>query len=152
MKKVIRIVHTISIIILLTLTFLIFLQVIMRNFFHHGFVWTEEMARFLLLSFVLLMMPVVFYEEGNVRLDIFIQYFPRWLKKIHRIIVLLLMICFFVAYVISHIQLMSTMGDITSPSLGIPNNLFFLSALIGASLSIVVGVYKLIESFKGRKS
>ena len=83
-------------------------------------------------------MPVVFFLDGNVRLDLITERLPKRVKRVHRVVSVLMITGFYVAYIISHATLMHKMGDVKSPSLGIPNSLFFIAALIGALLVVTL--------------
>ena len=78
MQKFFRVVQYVATGILILLTVLVITQVLLRNLFNRGFVWSEEMARFLLLSMVFMATPVVFFAEGHVRID----FLPSRLKGI----------------------------------------------------------------------
>ena len=94
MKKFVKVVELAAVSILIILSCIVLLQVILRNFFNTGFVWGEEMSRFLLLSMVLIAAPVVFFRDEHVKFDLLQRSIPRGAQKIHKIICLLLVIFF----------------------------------------------------------
>ncbi len=138
-----------TVLILLVLTAIVFLQIILRNFFGTGFVWVEELSRFLLLSMVLIAAPLVFLKGGHVKFDLLYRsVLSRKGQRIYSVFLVLLVMFFYAVYLVSHFQLMKTSGNVKSPSLNIPNTYFFLSGLIGALLGIAAGItriYKIIR-------
>lgn len=152
MKKFMHWIEIIAILILIILTGIVFLQVILRNFFETGFVWVEELSRFLLLSMVLISAPVVFFHGEHVKFDLLSRKLSLKARKIHSLILVLLVVFFYGVYVISHYQLMKNSGNVLSPSLRIPNSLFFSSGLIGAVLAVIAGVSRVIAILRSEKS
>lgn len=148
---VVVIIEIVAVIVLVSLTGLVFSQVIMRNFFNTGFVWSEEMTRFLLLSVVLISAPLVFFNDGHVRFDMVALKAPPLLKEIERFGSILVVAFFYAVYIVSHLNLMEKSGDVISPSLSIPNNIFFGAGLVGAGLGIFFCIIKLIIKIRDLK-
>jgi len=141
----------VSAIILIFLTGLVFSQVIMRNFFDTGFVWSEEMSRFLLLSVILMAAPLVFFRDEHIRFDMVVQKAPPLLQKIEGFSTLLVITFFYTVYIVSHLNLMEKSGDVISPSLSIPNSIFFGAGLIGAGLGLFFCIIKFITKIRNLK-
>jgi len=138
-----------AVFILLSLSGIVILQVVLRNFFNTGFVWVEEISRFLLLSMVLISAPVVFYRSEHVKFDLLSRKLPSAKRKVHSIILIILVMFFYCVYIVSHFLLMKNSGNVLSPSLNIPNKYFFLSALLGAVVAVAAGVSRIISLFRG---
>jgi len=149
MKKVFQGVEFLSILLLLALTVMVFLQVVLRNLVGAGFVWVEELSRFLLLSMVLISAPVVFFRGDHVKFDLLSRLMSPEKRKIHSIILILLMIFFYGVYIYSHFFLMKNSGTVKSPSLEMPNYLFFGAGLLGAVLGVVAGIYRIYALIRG---
>ena len=145
MKRIIQGIETLSGVLLLALSLLIFVQVLLRNFFDWGFVWSEEMARFLLLTMVLLMSPVIFYRDNHCRLDFFSSRLPARLQAYLGLAISIVIFGFYVVYVVSHVAFIRKVGDVRSPSLNMPNFWFFMSGLVGAVAGIALGILKIIS-------
>ncbi|MCF7944540.1 MAG: TRAP transporter small permease [Spirochaetia bacterium] len=145
MKKILSFFEHISAIILILLSLLIIVQVILRNSLGWGFVWSEEMARYLLLSMVLILSPVIFSRDEHVKLDYFVKTFvPSKYNKFTKLFSVLCITFFYVFYIFSHYNFIRYMGDVCTPSLNMQNQWFFLAGLIGAFTGVVVGICKLI--------
>ncbi|WP_407944172.1 TRAP transporter small permease [Marispirochaeta aestuarii] len=153
MKKVLAGVEFAAVFLLLILSGIVFLQVLLRNFFETGFVWNEELSRFLLLSIVLLAAPVVFYRDDHVRFDMLAVRFSGRFRKIQSLVSVLVVVAFYCVYIISHLMLMKNSGNVRSPSLNLPNSIFFSAGLIGAVLGVGAGLSRFfrILFFGGRK-
>jgi len=151
MKKIFQGVEFASILLLLALTVMVFLQVVLRNLVGAGFVWVEELSRFLLLSMVLISAPVVFFRGDHVKFDLLSRLLSPEKRKIHSIILILLMMFFYGVYIYSHLQLMKNSGTVKSPSLGMPNVLFFGAGLVGAFLGVLAGVFRIINLIGGKE-
>ncbi len=149
MKRIMQGVEYIAIAVLLSLSAIIILQVIMRNFFGTGFVWVEELSRFLLLSMVLISAPVVFYHGAHVKFDLFYRKLSVRGKMIHSLVLVSLIVFFHVVYIVSHYQLMKNSGNVLSPCLSIPNRYYFAAGLIGAVIAIAAGISRIIGILKG---
>ena len=145
MKKIIRISENLSAGLLIILSILILVQVILRNFLGWGFVWSEEMARYLLLSMVLLMSPVLFFRDEHVGIDFFSKILPRKSVKFYKILITAGIMFFYVVYFVSHLKFIEQMGNVRTPSLNMSNFWFFMAGLIGACIGTAVGFYKLIK-------
>ena len=143
-------VEYLAIAVLLSLSAIIILQVVMRNFFGTGFVWVEELSRFLLLTMVLISAPVVFYHGAHVKFDLFYRKLPVQGKVIHSLVLVSLIVFFYVVYIISHYQLMKNSGNVLSPCLSIPNRYYFIAGLAGAIIAIAAGVSRILGILKGR--
>lgn len=146
-----KIIEIATVIILVSLTVLVFSQVIMRNFFNSGFVWSEEMSRLLLLSVVLIAAPLVFFKDGHVRFDMVVLKARPLLKKIEGFASIIVVAFFYSVYTVSHLELMETAGGVVSPSLSIPNNIFFAAGLIGAVLGLFFCIIKIIIKIRDLK-
>ncbi len=145
MKKVLAGVEFVAVFLLLLLSGIVFFQVILRNFFGTGFVWNEEFSRFLLLSIVLIAAPIVFYRDDHVRFDMLaVRFFGRF-SKIQSLLSVIVVIAFYCVYIISHLILMKNSGNVRSPSLDLPNTIFFSAGLIGAILGVGAGIARLFR-------
>lgn len=152
MKRVLQGFEFLSGGLLILLSVLIFVQVLLRNFIGWGFPWSEEMARYLLLTMVLLMSPVLFLRDEHIRLDFFSHRMSPGLKKLYGITVVLVTLLFFGVYVYSHMTLIKKMGNVRTPSLNMSNLWFFMAGLVGAILGLAAGFYRLIKLiFSGDK-
>ncbi|WP_319563166.1 TRAP transporter small permease subunit [Marispirochaeta sp.] len=145
MKKILAGVELVAVFLLLVLSGIVFLQVILRNFFETGFVWNEEFSRFLLLSIVLIAAPVVFYRNDHVRFDMLAMRFSERFRKIQSLLSVLVVIAFYSVYIISHFLLMKNSGNVLSPSLNLPNTIFFSAGLIGAILGVGAGIARFLR-------
>jgi len=152
MKRFMEGVELTAVAVLIFLSLIVFLQVVLRNFFETGFVWVEELSRFLLLSMVLISAPVVFFRAEHVKFDLLARKLSPGGRKIHSTILVLLLTFFYVVYIISHLKLMKNSGNVLSPSLRLPNRIFFGAGLLGALLGVAAGASRLVRLFKeGRK-
>jgi TRAP-type C4-dicarboxylate transport system permease small subunit len=151
-KTLNRLFESIAIICLIGISALIFGQIILRNIFSIGLPWLDEMARFLHIALVFLMVPVLLSEDGHIRIDFLSTrlkpHWQRWLQ----IVILTACVLFAGAFLVSDIEFMSSYWDVPSPAMSMPNIIFFGSAFVGMAglLLNTLGklVYYILTSFE----
>ncbi len=152
MKSLIKIIELTAVVLLIILTLVVLSQVVLRNLLNTGFIWGEELSRFLLISLVLIASPVVFYREQHVKFDLLARSVSQRTARIHRILCTLAIMFFYAVYIASHLGLMKNSGDVASPALKLPNRIYFSSALIGAVLAEILGVMRIRRILKRDKA
>ncbi|MBI9102704.1 MAG: TRAP transporter small permease subunit [Spirochaetales bacterium] len=145
MNRIIKVSEYLSAGLLILLSILILVQVILRNFLGWGFVWSEEMARYLLLTMVLLMSPALFLRDEHVGIDFIAKIIPKKSVKYYRVLIIVLILFFYCLYIVSHLNFVGQMGNVRTPSLNMSNFWFFMAGLVGAVLGAAVGFFKLIK-------
>lgn len=131
-----------SLIALYGIAILIFTQIVFRNFFSIGLSWTNELSRFLQISLVFLMLPVLLKKEAHVKIDFIISRLPEKIRIIIRSLTSVLT-CFFGIYFLrSFLQLMGKVGNVPTAVLNWPNLIFFFSGFLGSLFVILFALEK----------
>jgi len=95
--------------------------------------------------------PLVFFHAEHVRFDLVVRKGSPLAQKVHGIISVLLIMFFYGFYIVSHMILMNKSGNVLSPSLSIPNSIFFGSGLVGAVLAGLFGIARLVKMIRNWK-
>ena len=67
---------------MVTFTFLVFLQVFTRYFLHFPLSWTEQLARYLFIWMIMLYMPVLMRQKVNMSFDIVAKRLPQKVQEL----------------------------------------------------------------------
>lgn len=141
----------ISVLCLIGISSLLFVQLLLRNIFSIGYAWIDELARFFHICMVFLAVPLLYKEDGMLKVDFFVERLPiSWIRIINTTVTLICLI-FAASFLYSEISFMRNAGNIITPALRMPNTFFFCGALIGMFLTAIVLLEKLVKNFrKGR--
>lgn len=127
-------------------------QVFFRFVLDDPLVWSEELARFLMLWMVFLGASVVSYRQAHLGVDFLYDYLPPKFIVFLKAISLLVTLVFLIVLVISSIELLRVAGYATSPALNIPLSYWRGSVVAGSLLMILALIVNTIaEIFKRRK-
>lgn len=129
------------------------LGVFYRYVLNNPLVWTEELARFLMIWFAFIGMSLAMKEEMHVGINVIIDLFPDKLKFLCKIVGNVLIMVFLVVlfrYSINHLRIVKIQ---TSPALGIKMIWAYISVTIGAGVMILEDIrlffrnlYKMIKA------
>ncbi|MDF2952439.1 MAG: hypothetical protein K0S18_2022 [Anaerocolumna sp.] len=124
--------------------FVIILQIIGRVS-NHPFPWTEETTRYLFLWMMFMALAAGFNKAESSRVTIFLNYGPKWLKKLSEILYAVFVLGFFGFMVVYGIQLVQQ--QIMLNEMG--TALLIPMAFIGVCVPIsgVLGIIGTIQSF-----
>lgn len=129
------------------------IQVIMRYVFSSSLQWSEEISRYFFIWFAFLGMSYAVKKGSHMRIDILEYNLPKLKKPIEILGDLFFMI--FAIYMLIHgskvIIFLKDSGQ-SSPAMGLPMYLVYLSLLIGFALVICRIVQKYVLRFKQQKS
>ena len=105
--------------------------------------WVQETARLVNLYLVFLLFARMELEDEHIRIDFFVDKFPRTVQKILDTLTDMLVIFVAVMIIWSTIQVMIEFSHVRTPGAGIPTPVLFLSALIGMTLYALVHIFSL---------
>lgn len=99
---------------------LTFVQVVLRNIFHHSFTWAEELTRYLVIYAVYLASGTVLYMDANAKVDMFYHQFPPLVQKIlstffYVLIAVFLCVMFYYGYIYVSRNVRSTVPPFIFP-------------------------------------
>lgn len=127
----------------------IFIQVFARMFLPQAPSWTEEAARFFFIYSIVFGAPIALKRGEYVRVDILINLFSERVKDLLDAVIYLILTIFFgiVGY---NAYIFGSLGfNQTSPAMGLPMFIPYMSIAIGSFFLIIYGIYKVIQRAKG---
>ncbi len=126
-------------------------QVFFRFILDSPLVWSEELARFLMLWMVFLGASVVSYRQAHLGVDFLFDYLPPKINIFLKAISTTVTLVFLIVLVITSMELLRVAGYATSPALNIPLSYWRVSVVAGSSLMILALVVNVIAEFIKRR-
>lgn len=135
---------------LLGATFLVFVQVVLRYVFNYSLIWTEEMARYLIIWFIFIGSSIAVRERAHAKVDVLFSYVPPRIKKMLSISASSMGILFCVLITVSGWQMIKNVTQYTNvtPALEIPMYIPYLAIPIGGLLMGLRFLQLLLEDWK----
>lgn len=140
-----KLISKISILILLIFTLIIIIQVFFRYFLHQPLLWTEEVARFLMIWMIFLSLSLVAKRRKNVCIELFLEKFPINIQQIISIISNIFIIYFLIILLILSIDLINSSARQLAPATRIPMNCVYISLPLGVLFLLIQMIYVLSE-------
>lgn len=119
------------------MSFLIFIQVVMRYAFQNSLVWSEELARYLFIWLVYFAVSYTAKGEKHIRIDAAINLYPKKLRPyvlLFSEVVVLAFSVFIAVTAITVFQKIEWSGQM-SPAMRIPMQFVYAAPLIGFTLT-----------------
>ena len=113
---------------------LVLLQVFFRYVLNESLFWAEELVRFSLVWSVLLGSALVARDRAHIRIDAFESVLSPNARRIHGLVLDLLMIAFSIILAIAGWQFVERTLMQSSPSLGVPMWAVYGAVPVGAAL------------------
>lgn len=140
----------IAAVMLLAIVLLVFLNVVLRYFFHIGLGWTEEAARFLLIGMTFVAAAAAVREWGHFRLLVATKWMSaralRWVQMFS-ILVVIAMSAILVRYGIAIAQVS---WQQTSPELEWPMGYIYAVVPVTGAIMLVFALEHLWNAIRGR--
>ena len=142
-------IELICVLMMATMSIMVFLNVVLRYGFNSSLVVSEELSRYLFIWLTFLASILAYIENQHVAVDYFVKKFGIKFKKFFTVICdLLILVC--CAFVIHGSLLLTQMGAMElSPVTSIPMSYVYLSGLIGGIGIGFICIFKLIADIKG---
>lgn len=134
---------------LIGITALIMAQVVARELFALGLPWADELARYLGLCVIFLVVPILLANDEHVKVDMFLNMMPSGPKRIVRIANELLNVAFGALFLFAGWLFMQRAWKFSTPAIGMPNLVYYLPATIGMTLMLLVAIQRAIAALKG---
>ena len=125
-------------------------QVIARNLFDTGMPWADELSRFCGVAIVFLCIPLLALRGQHVAVDMVPMMLPDRYRRWVSFVVELLVICFAGLALWALYAFLGRAWKFATPTLGIPNWVFYAPAIIGFALLAVVTMTRLAALLSGR--
>jgi len=139
----------ISMVLLGVMTFLVLIQIAGRDLFGSGWPWADELARYSGLGLVYLMIPLLLLRDGHVKVDMLSSRFTGKAAYVLHVFNELLVVLFCGLFLWGGWSFMQRASKFSTPSLGIPNWLYYLPAAIGMLFFGLVALRRLMRALKG---
>lgn len=143
-----RIGEAIAVAMLLAATGLILLQVFAREFMNLGLPWADELSRYAGLGIIFLAIPMLLRHGYHVKVDFFLLLAPagaqRWLHVINEVLTL----AFCTMFLLAGYYFMQRAGRFSTPALSMPNLVFYLPAMLGTALMLLVAIDRVVGAFR----
>lgn len=135
---------------LIIVSFLVFVQVVLRYVFNISLVWSEEITRYLIIWLILIGSSIAVREKAHAAVNVVVSFLPPFPKSIFKILANLTGIVFCIILVCSSVITVSNvieLGNVT-PATGIPMAIPYLSLTIGGLLMLFRFIQLLIDDIK----
>lgn len=129
-----RLLKKICALLLVAFTVLTLAQIVMRYVFSAPLSWSEQAARYLFVWMLMLYMPVVMRDRGNMSFDLLTQKLSARIRDYLWLICEILIGIFGACYCYYSIQLCEKFSHKTMVGLGIPAVWVYSSQIVGAGL------------------
>ena len=121
-----------TIILFITLTLSMFLQICVRVTVGGGFIWAEELAKYSMIWLTMLTLGLASRWNQHYKADFLYDIMPPWLCKILKIFIFLLQFFFIIVMFVEGIEYIGTAMGGRSPGLRIPMSWMYISIPVGA--------------------
>jgi len=132
---------------LISVTLVLFINIILRYFFSANTTWAEEFIRYVMIWITFIGCAVCFSRKLHVGIDFFLEFAPRKLKEsinfVVNFICIILMI-FLIYYGFELVKFSFNSGQIT-PSLQMEMFWIYLAIPVGAVLSLIHLIFNVTD-------
>ncbi|WP_052763707.1 TRAP transporter small permease [Microvirga massiliensis] len=126
------------------------IQVVLREVIRAPFIGAEELTRFMLICVTFITFPYVVSSGANIRMEEFIQGLPEPVRQpLHVLIAGTGVIGFGIAAYSVAVAALTNLNNAT-PTLGIPNWIFFSAAFLGLLFAAVEYMIQFVKALRGR--
>lgn len=144
-KRLYKACTTLSSAILCTMLVVIFVQVILRNFYGIPMPWAEEVSTYLMIALALFGSVFVMYEKGHLYVDSIITLMPGKIKILCAVVTTLLQCIFFAIIIYFCIFSLQHASNVQSMSLGISMLLPYMAIPVAFTLMFLEILFQCIE-------
>jgi TRAP-type C4-dicarboxylate transport system permease small subunit len=125
-------------------------QVVLREVIRAPFIGAEELTRFMLICVTFITFPYVVSSGANIRMEEFIQGLPEQVRQPLRVLITGTgVIGFGIAAYSVAVATLTNLNNAT-PTLGIPNWIFFSAAFLGLLFAAVEYMIQFVKALRGR--
>ena len=147
-----RLAEAIAIVALIAATTLIMLQIVAREIFVSGISWADELARYAGLTVIFMGVPALLARDEHVKVDMFLNMMRPRMRHFFIVTNDVLMVVFGAMFLVAGWQFMQRAARFATPALGMPNLIFYLPAIVGMSLMLLVAIDRAVTAlFPGAK-
>ena len=145
-----RLAEAIAIVALIAATALIMLQIVAREVFVAGVSWADELARYAGLTVIFMGVPALLARDEHVKVDMFLNMMRPRARHFVSVTNDLLRVVFGAMFLVAGWQFMQRAARFATPALGMPNLIFYLPAIIGMTLMLLVAIDRAVVALTSR--
>lgn len=138
---------------MISMVFIMGLQVFMRYVMNNSLAWPEELTRYIFIWFTFVGVSYAIRKNAHLRIDILFDYLSTNVRKAFETLADIVFIGFSFIVLFAGINvfnsLLATMQ--TSPGLGIPMAFVYLSLPVGFGLAIIRLVQSIYNRYRGQE-
>ena len=135
--RLIKFVDFVSTFLVVIMVGLVGMQIILRYFFRHPFVWADELVSWLFVWLIYLTASYLTRYEGHLTVTVLTERLSHrvnmWRKRVVNLVVLAFLLIAFK----QSILLLQTLGNTPSPAMRIPMGFLFVSVTVFVTISII---------------
>jgi TRAP-type C4-dicarboxylate transport system permease small subunit len=147
-----RVAETIAVAALIAITALIMVQIGAREIFNAGLSWADELARYAGLIVIFMGVPALSARDEHVKVDMFLNMMPASPRRFFGISNDLLMVLFCAMFAYAGWLFLQRAARFSTPALGMPNLIWYLPAIAGMLLMLLVAIDRAIAALASRRS
>jgi TRAP-type C4-dicarboxylate transport system permease small subunit len=145
-----RTAEAIAIAALIAVTALIMVQIAAREIFNVGLSWADELARYAGLTVIFMGVPTLLARDEHVKVDMFLNMMPASARRFVSISNDALMVVFSAMFMYAEWLFLQRAARFSTPALGMPNLIWYLPAIVGALLMLLVAIDRAIAALASR--
>ena len=137
---------------IITISVIIFINVIARYFFDAAFTWPEELSRYIIVAVTFIGLSSCARYDVHVSVDILSNKLNGYLANLHKIAIYFICagLSLFLSYQSIRFTILQYLGGNISVAIAIPTWILYLSVSIGFVLATYTYSLKLYQVFKDR--
>ena len=139
-----------SLLMLVTMVALPFIQVVAREILGMPIVGVEELARFMLICSVFLAVPYVVSAGASIRMEEILAMLPPRIIYALKLVAAAICTATFAAMVVASMIAVGTNFDNATPTLGIPYWIFLGAAVVSFSMTTLECAIQLLKVIQGK--
>ena len=141
-----RMAEAVAILALIAATALIMAQIVAREIFVAGLSWADELSRYAGLTVIFMGVPALLARDEHVKVDMFLGMMRSRRRRFFTIMNDMLMVVFGAMFLVAGWQFMQRAARFATPALGMPNLIFYLPAIIGMTLMLLVAIDRAVAA------
>lgn len=106
-------------------------QIILRYFFNHPLIWSEELARYLFVWVAFIGASFGVRDSSHIKLTVIFNFFSKKLRTVISASTNIVCILFFIYLIPDSIRLAADQFSVASSAIGLPMGLVFLAVPVG---------------------
>ncbi|WP_367716172.1 TRAP transporter small permease [Nitratireductor sp. GISD-1A_MAKvit] len=145
-KLLVKLVQWLLMLMLLTMTCVMFAQIIWRYLLQSPLVWSEELALLLMVWMTFLGSALMLERKEHVAIDLLVEWLPPAFARLMAIVGALVVLIFNLALTYGALLIVETAREAIMPGLKISSAWQYMGVLIGGGLLVLVSIEALIQA------